>query len=195
MHGNFVRRISLVLSSSLVLLSASFPARAESVSASDLEGLAVEVNIVRDQIMQRQGRTFSARVHQNWSVAIRAGSTVDLTVDSSVDSPYGMLKYKPNSGTFTIDQLRRVNSRGGGEAVWKFSDSTLTFMRTFIAGAYRMRIVFSRGPAGLTCTAAGALARENGNGTIRLNGAFGDELTVVSANPVSSSCTIVRKKA
>jgi hypothetical protein len=78
--------------------------------------------------------------------------------------------------------------------MWKFADNTLTFVRTFRSGAYRMRFAIARNPAGLTCAATGAFARENGDGTIRMESASGREVTLVGANPVSSSCKIVRKK-
>jgi hypothetical protein len=170
------------------------PALAQPVTLPDLEGSTVQADVHREQTIRRQGNLRSVRIHQGWRIVIRPNNVIENTVDTTADTPRGTRKAPQNSGTFTLEEPRPVASRGGGEAVWKFANETLTFIRTFSSGAYRVHFAFARSPSGLTCTVSEAFARLDGRGEIKLQSAFGDgEVTIVSAKQVASSCKVDKK--
>ena len=161
---------------------------------SDLEGLVIEADIHREQEVRRQGGTRSVRIHQNWKLSVDADKTLEFTLNTTSRGPGGGTRTaEPNFGSFKLDESRKVTSRGGGEAVWKFADGTLTFIRTLPSGAFRVNYAFTRGPSGLTCTVTDAYARENGIGEIRMTSAFGGEVTIISTKQLPSTCKVTRK--
>ena len=161
---------------------------------SDLEGLVIEADIHREQEVRRQGGTRLVRIHQNWKLSVDADKTLEFTLNTTSRGPGGGTRTaEPNFGSFKLDESREVTSRGGGEAVWKFADGTLTFIRTLPSGAFRVNYAFTRGPSGLTCTVTDAYARENGIGEIRMTSAFGGEVTIISTKQLPSTCKVTRK--
>ena len=194
MRGRFVRPVSKTFFLIFLGLLQLSPALAQPVTLSDLEGSTVQADVDREQKIRRQGNLRSVRIHQGWRIVVRPDKVIENTVDTSADTPRGSRKAPQNSGTFTLEEPRPVASRGGGEAVWKFADGTLTFIRTFPSGAYRVHFAFARSSSGLTCTVTEAFARQNGQGEIKLQSAFGDgEVTIVSAKQLASRCKVEKK--
>src|SRR3569832_121780 len=109
---------------------------AETITLSDLSGAAVEANINRRQTMQRDGRSYSIRTHQNWKFEINSDNSIDMTVNTTFETPRGTRKAPPNSGRFSLENAQDVTSRGGGKGIWNFEDGALHFTRTFPSGAY-----------------------------------------------------------
>jgi hypothetical protein len=175
------------------LLAGPLPAAAEGVELSDLDGVVVTAELHREQEVRRNRRTISVQVLHSWELSIE-GMTIAFTNRATNLGPRGTRKTKPNSGTFTLDETREVASRGGGDAAWTFANGTLTFIRTFHSGAYRLNFAFTRGPGGLACAATGAFAREEGGGPIRLASPFGrGEVVIVGARQLSSSCRVSQR--
>jgi hypothetical protein len=194
MRGKFVRPVSKTIFSILLGLLQLSPALAQPVSLSDLEGSTIQAEVDREQKIRREGNLRSVRIHQGWRIVIRPDKLIENTVDTTADTPRGTRKARQNSGMFTLEEPRPVASRGGGEAVWKFANGTLTFIRTFPSGAYRVHFAFARTSSGLTCTVTEAFARQDGRGEIKLQSAFGDgEVTIVSAKQLASSCKVEKK--
>jgi hypothetical protein len=128
-------------------------------------------------------------------LSINADKSVEMTVDITRHGPDGTRKAKPSSGSFTLDEAKELPSSLGGEGVWRFEDGSLSFIRTFPSGAYRVTFAFTRGSAGLTCAVNETFARENGQGEIRIRSPFaGGEVTLVSTKQLSSSCTVTKKQ-
>jgi hypothetical protein len=174
-----------------MLLAVADAALSQSVTVDDLEGLVVEAAIDRDQTVRLRGRTFPVKVHQRWKLSVGTDKTVEFSMQPTARGPRGTRTAKASSGMFTLEEAVEVQSRGGGEAVWKFADGTLTFLRTFPSGAYRVSFAFARANGRLTCAADSAYARENGRGAIRLESPFGGgEVTIVRERQVSSRCTV-----
>jgi len=160
----------------------------------DLEGLEISAKTVREQVVRREGRQFPVRVHADWNVIIGAQGSITQTYVSEAHTLRGIRRAKPLAGSFTLDQVREVHGLGVGQAVWRFEDATLTFLRSFKEGAYRSTITFARVPEGLTCSAAESFAREKGTGPIVLNSPIeGVQTTIISSKQVSSTCR-VRKR-
>ena len=177
----------------LLLAALAVPASGQTVAWSELEGLTVLAETTRHQVVQRQ-QTLQLRVHDVMTVSIEPGNIINFLNNTTVHGPRGANKHEPAAATFTLDVTRPVARSGGGDALWRFSDGTLTFMRTFPSGARRMTFAFARGPNGLTCTASFAFAREDGSGPIRTVTPKGQPQTILSATQLSSQCKVVERK-
>ncbi len=93
MNGKFIRIIS-ASGPMLCLVALPAPAAAQAVTLSDLEGQAVEAEVLREQVGRRQGQTSTARLHQSWKLSINAGKSVDMTVSTTRHGPDGTRKAK-----------------------------------------------------------------------------------------------------
>jgi hypothetical protein len=171
----------------LLLMGPSGRASGEVVTFGDLVGLNVEADIQRRQDMRRQGHPFSSEVHQSWKIDINGDKTIDVTVNTTFRGSQGIRKAPPSAGRFTLDETRAIESRGGGQGAWSFTDGALHFTRTFQSGAYRAHFEFARGETGLTCTVTEAFARE-GTKDITAASPFGGQVTIINSEPISSVC-------
>jgi hypothetical protein len=179
-----------------MLLVATTPAAAQGVTLQELEGSQLAITITRDMVVRRDGRQASVGANIDWSVRVGADGVIEESFQTTADTPYGRRRGERMSGSFTIDQVRRAEGLGGGEAVWTFKDETLSLIRSLKSGAYRLDIVVSRGAGGLACAAREAFARENGTGSIVLNSSLdGRPMTVVRSRQISSSCRLSRAKS
>ena len=175
------------------LLVSAGSAAAEPLTEAELEGIVLQAEIGMDQTVRRQGRTGPGKVTQRWRVTVEPDRTVSFTLESTARTPAGTRKAEPARGVFTLDEPRKVRNRGSGEGIWRFADGTLTFLRTLPAGAFRVSFALDRVGDRLTCKAEAAYAREDGRGPIRLESPYtGDEITIVSARQVSTSCKLSR---
>jgi hypothetical protein len=179
----------------LVPLGISAAAFAQTLTFPDLADIVVDAVINRSQEVIRGGQKKSVRVQQQWRFTIAADNTIETSVTTIALTPKGKKKSKPMRGTFILDDAQDVPSMGGGKAGWSFADGTLTFTRTFPAGAYRAAYAFARSDAGLTCTVTEAFAREGGKGPLKLQSAFGGvEVTVLSSKQLASTCKVSTQK-
>lgn len=175
----------------LLLMLAPSEAFAETITLSDLAGAAIEANINRRQNMQRDGRSYSIRTHQNWKFEINADNSIDMTVNTTFETPRGARKAPPNSGRFSLDDARDVMSRGGGKGIWNFDDGALHFTRTFPSGAYRAHFTFSRVDGELWCEVTEAFARQDGNRPITLASPVdGAKVTIIDSQQEPSDCKV-----
>ena len=146
-----MRARSLLMHPQLALLLLAMlagPAAAQAVTWSELEGFVVETEIVRQQISQHQ-KAVEFRIHDVIKVSIESGDIIDYSIDTTVHGPRGTTKVAWKNALFSLNVTRRIVAGGTGEAIWTFADGTLTFLRTFPAGARRHTIAFSRDTAGL----------------------------------------------
>jgi hypothetical protein len=193
-HGTERSRLSVRLCLALAIASLATPTWGQPVTFAELEGLAVEADIVREQTNRRDGRTFSTKVDTNWAVAVGPDKTITSTVRTTSQNQRRTRRDEPQTGTFTLDEARPMPNQGGGDGIWTFADGTLTFIRTFKSGARRVSFAFARAGDGLTCTATFAFAREDGSGPVRLESRFsGRDVTILGARQVSSTCRVAKQ--
>jgi hypothetical protein len=112
------------------------PATDKPVTFAELEGSIVDAKIVRQQVVRRADSTFPVRVQSISKITIRADDWFDVTWYSINDTPRGVRQGKTLSGSYTLNRPAEVNpaNLGGGHGVWKFSDGTLTMLRTYKEG-------------------------------------------------------------
>ena len=172
---------------------AATPAWSEAVTFADLDGLAVEAHIVREQTNQRDGRTFPVKVETDWALAIGPEQAITVTARTTAHARRKTRRDGPHTGVFRLDQPRPLGSEGDDGAL-TFADGTLTFIRTYRSGARRLTIRFARTDGGLTCTADFAFARESGSGPVRRESRHtGREVAILAARQVSSTCRVVKQ--
>lgn len=170
------------------------PATDKPVTFVELEGSIVDAKIVRQQVIRRAGATFPVRVQSILKITIGANDRFDVTWHTINDTPRGVLEGKTLSGSLTLNQSREANpgNLGGGYGIWKFSDGTLTNLRTYKeGGAFKREISFSRTAGSFACTANEGFAREGGTGPVVFNSpADGVQVTIVSWKQLSSTCQV-----
>jgi hypothetical protein len=86
----------------LLAVQVSVPALAQTASKpvdapvtfAELEGSSIEVRIVRQQVIRRDGHTFPVRVHSNLKLTADSDDKLDYTWSSVFDTPRGVRKGK-----------------------------------------------------------------------------------------------------
>jgi hypothetical protein len=166
---------------------------APAVVFSDLEGLEITANITHNQKIRREAREFPVIVERNVKLAIEGNETINFTVIQRGQSPRGTRETPPMSGRFNLNEERENPHAGGGRAVWSFQGGALTYTRAFEGGAVRLVITFTRGSAGVACTANEVFARETGKAFTLKSPVDGVPLTILSTKQASSSCKVEKK--
>src|SRR5262245_1707822 len=182
---------ALALASLAVSLHA---AHSQQVTFADLEGTTLTVETILDQLVEREEDRMKVSVKNTnvWNISVGANKAIDFTWEGTSRGPGGTRKAKWE-GSFDLDEPRHI---GGGEGVWTFAHSTLTWIRSYAEGAYRLNIAFARAPEGLTCTVTAGFARERGTGRVRLFSPYSKKWNVIlSAKQVGSSCKVSRNTA
>ena len=165
----------------------------QGVTFAELDGLVIEANIVRDQIVRREGSQFLTENDVRWKVVIGPGDAIENTMSQTSHTARGEHKSRPRTVSYVLGKEHQEWSQGGGTAAWEFNAGTLTYMRTFSEGAYRADVAFSRGPAGLTCSITDTFGREGGHGALVMQSVIdGSEVTILSSRLVSSNCRVAK---
>lgn len=184
-------RASMPLRLAVAMTLVSLPAWGQTVTFADLDGLAIEANVVREQVLRRDGPQFPIRAYVDWKIVIGPKDTVQFTYDTTVETPVGRQKNPRLSGSPALGQMRQTGALGGGQSRWQFEDGTLQFMRTFQRGAFKTDFAFSRSAEGFACTVNEVFAREGGTGIIVwLSPIDGKATTLVSGKQASSTCRV-----
>ena len=175
-----------------IVLAAPPAAAEEGMTFGDLQGRTVEVKVISDRTIFKNGRRFPSRAETSLHVEFGPGDTVSHKHTAKVTGPRGTRQTPALMGKFVLSKSRPVGSRGGGRAMYTFSEQTLTFVRTFRKGAFKYSVSFARtGAGGLTCVVRGSFAREGGRGSIELVNPFdGRPIKIVSYKQVSSDCRV-----
>ena len=85
-------------------------------------------------------------------------------------------------------------NRGGGYRLAVFLDSTLTFMRTYRQGGYKIEIRLARTANGLTCTSRETYLKELGADSIAMDSlSNGRPSVIVSSKQISSACRVMKR--
>jgi len=177
----------------LLLLVATCCLAGETVTFAELEGAVIEIKLLRQQRISREGREFSHQFQSDRKIEIGPGDRVLSWFTPTAYTPKGTRTGKTSYGFFMLEQPRNVTTSGSGYGVWLFADSKLTFLRTFHGGGLKMVVTFARGPGGLTCSADETFAREEGVPGIVLESAIdGVPATVLSAKQISGNCRFAK---
>ena len=173
---------------------AAAPARGQDVTFSDLDGLVIEADIVRDQVVRREGWEFVTENTVRWKVVIGPGDAIENTVSQTSQTSRGDHKSRPMTNSYILGAAREVKTQGGGTGAWEFADGTLSFTRTFKQGGYRASFAFARGAGGLTCTVSDTFGREDGRGAIVMESVIdGSEVTIIRSKLLSTNCRVVKR--
>jgi hypothetical protein len=177
---------------SLAVLSA--PAWGQAVTFADLEGAVVDSTVISRQVIRREGREVTVRLHNRLNLVIGPGNKINATWTTTSHTPRGVRHGKPRTISATLERPREATGiLGPGHAVWIFNEGTLTNLRTYKGGAFRGEITFVRDAKGFTCARTENYARENGRDPIVLNSAIdGVPLTLISNKQISSTCTVTK---
>jgi hypothetical protein len=182
---------------SAILLGAGLapPVWAAGVTLADLEGAVIETSVVYDRTIRLQDQgVIPSRLQHDRTITIGPGGNLHSTLVHNISTPRGPV-VRQESGSATIGQPKQIRSLGGGgDAIWIFENGTLTLLRTFRSGAYKMEIVFARGATGISCKMRAPYVRENGTGSIEMASAGnGQNFEVISERQVSSSCRVTKR--
>jgi hypothetical protein len=170
-------------------------ARAGSVTLADLEGAVIETSLVYDRTVRLQDQgVIPSRLQHDRKITIGPGANLHNTLVHTISTPRGSV-VRQESGSLTIGKAKQIQTLGGGgDAVWIFENGTLTLLRTYRTGAYKMEIVFTRSATGISCKVRAPWARENGTGSIEMSSAGnGQNFEVISARQISSSCRVTQR--
>jgi hypothetical protein len=178
----------------LFVPAALSPAWAQPMTLADLEGAVIDVRLLREQRISREGREFSNQFQSDFKLEIGPAGRIRSTFSPTAYTSKGTRTGKVMSGWFTLEQPREVKTSGSGHGVWIFDDGTLTYLRTFHGGGLKMVVTFARNTGEFTCRASESFLREEGVRGIVLESAIdGVPAIVLSAKPISGNCRISKQ--
>lgn len=159
------------------------PARAQTVTWAELQGVRVELVAVFDLRTRRGGEERRGRVRGSWKIVIGPGQSLTGTL-TRINSAGA----KTNSATF---ELAKPQKFADGDTVWIFENGSLVNLRTFRAGGFKITVNFSRSAGRLGCASDAVFVRENGVGVIRRDSITGPgNVQILSATRKTSTCRI-----
>lgn len=185
---------SSIASATLLGAGLAPPVWAAGVTLADLEGAVIETSVTYDRAGRLGDQVISGSLQHDRTITIGPGGNLRNTLVHTMSTPRGSV-VRQESGSATIGKPKQIQSLvGGGDAVWIFENGTLTLLRTYRSGAYKMEIVFTRGTTGISCKVRAPYARENGTGGIDIASAGnGQRFQLTSARQVSSSCRVTKR--
>ncbi len=106
----------------------------QAVTFSELASSTITAHMLRNQANQRNGRKYTIKMETDWTIDIEAGDALEVKSVQTAHTARGKRKDKPIGGRYLVNTARNIKSRGSGEAVWKYADGRLEFLRTFPQG-------------------------------------------------------------
>jgi hypothetical protein len=165
------------------------------VTWAELDGAVIEAEMVFNRILEQNGHQFAQQAHPSWKIVI-SGDWMRTTWSATFRGPHTEQKAGPITGAAILNQPQKQTVGGPGQGVWHFEEETLTFTRTFKAGASRLKFVFSREGEALSCQASQSYAREHGSGPLNMDSATDrSALTMVSDQQQSQKCRVSKGTA
>lgn len=161
------------------------------VTLAELEGVVIEIKVVRQQVLHAKGKTYPNRFHLG--VIVTVGGDEDLSVRADVvnHTPTGEHKSKPETIAVKLQKPGAAQMFGSGTGMWLFNEGKLTYLRTFQNGAYKRDVTIKRTAQQLTCEVKEGFAREEGKPNIMWNSSHdGSLIKLVSDELVSATCAI-----
>ncbi len=170
---------SLVLAT--VAVSGMLPAAAQS-GTDAIKGKSIATSIDYLLKVRRGGQEFDAPFKLEINLNIASDGRVTGSVNRSSSNPRGPIAASRSIST-TLGKPGEI--KGSGSSIIVMSGNTLTILRTFDAGGWKIMINF----AGGGCTVRAPMMREGAKTTNRDHMA-GGSVEIISARQISSSCRI-----
>lgn len=162
------------------------------IGLAEIEGMTISTKSLHENSIQPPGGgVIASRVSQTFNIKIISKETIEVQRESQVldenDKPRG-----PALGGSRMFKLGKEEAVQGGEAVWRFEDSALFSIASLSEGGYRIVLPIFMQDNLLKCIALSGYAREDGRGAVRIVGAKGVLVEVLSSRKISSSCEVKR---
>lgn len=170
---------------------------AQPVTLSELQGFAVEANVVLTQQIRREGKEFPVRLDQRLRFVFLPGDMVEWQIAPVSHTPRGAKPGPTRKGRAPIGKPIEAKGLGGGEALFTFADGAFTTLRTYGgAGGYKRVVTFTRSGNTVACNIRETFMREEGVGRVTFRSSIDNApVTVLSANQTSSNCKVVKTPA
>lgn len=169
-------------------------AHAQTVTAADLEGYAVDARTVMDQRIRRDGRDINIQVHFRVQIDFEPDNVIRFEFSSTSFGPRGSRQAPVQKGRALLGRVIEPRNLDGGQVVWVFEDGALTTLRIFgNAGGFKRTISFTRtdGAGGFACKIEAAHLREDGVGRVSTRSPVDNApVTILSSKQASSSCKV-----
>ena len=115
---------------------------AQALTITNLEGVKIQIKLVTEMLVQREGFQGPATQDTDWSITIGPEEKIDWSFQPTSHTRIGDRAGQKITTTATLDKSWYTPN---GEANWQFADGTLVFVRSFKnGGAYRMSIAFKQ---------------------------------------------------
>lgn len=165
----------------------------QAVALSDVEGAKIHAKVVTEMLAQREGRQGPVTQETDWQIYVEPERKISFSFRPTTRTPRGTRAGQIRATTAKLDEPWFTDN---GQAVWRFKEGELTFVRSYKDGAVSTTIALKQDGQNLACTASLIYARERGKGGLVLNSPIdGVLVTILSWKQASSSCQITRVSA
>jgi hypothetical protein len=188
--------VKYVLSRSLLVIALGVSAPSawaeQPPTAADLIGTVMTLSVTNDRTMRREGRQYPDKYQTDWTIKFVSEDAIRATF---VGTAYGLRSTHKTpvegGGLIPLGVAKETSSRGGGTSLWRFEAGSLTYLRTYEAGAMKATFAVTRTDSGFACIANVSWPKETGLPTIVMRSFVDDSrVEIISAKQSASSCTI-----
>jgi hypothetical protein len=158
-------------------------------SALSLQGVTIHATLVTEMLAQQQGNPQGlATTEDDWNVTVEPGGKISWSYRPTIRTGRGTQRGEKTANTSNLDEAWQT---ANGAAIWQFSDTELSFVRSYPGGAMRFTIAFRQDGPKLTCDASNVFAGERDKNGLILNSPIDDTpVTIFSWKQVSSICDV-----
>lgn len=140
------------------------------------------------QAKQGSGSEGPATAELDWNVTFGPGGKITWSHRPTIRARRGYQKSATIAGTSGLDEAWHTEN---GDAMWRFSDGELIFVRSYQGGAMRLIITIRQDGPNLMCAATNVFAREADRRDLIINSPIDSTpVTISSWKQVSSNCEI-----
>ena len=159
------------------------------LSLRQFEGTNIHVRLVTEMLAQQEGGPQGpATTEDDWNITVETGGKISWSYRPTISTRRGTQKGVKIANTSALDESWQT---ANGAAIWQFSDTELSFVRSYQGGAMKLTIALKQDGPNLTCTASNVFARERDKNGLILNSPIDDTpVTIFSWKQVSSICDV-----
>jgi len=150
----------------------------------------VSKSTYENKVKLKDGSLFVAYVAESLKIKILSPDMIEVEREFSRSDKNKRPIGQPTKSARAF-RLGEEKSVAGYDMVWKFEGSTLFYQVALVEGGFRKLMPLFRQNDTIKCVAMSGYSRENGTGPVKIIGADGSIVEILSSKSILSSCDVI----